>query len=193
MTREEMLFELAKTEFCAIPTVCTMDMGIEFDFVCSEGAGTLFGVFGSWPMYRLRKVDKDKIEQFKAKVAKNKLTLEDLEGTDFYRLYNQCVASEIDIQSLFWNISKLPDIDEDYLWCICDIYEYEPCAEFFETKDDMIDSFQLNYCSEIQEWNDMEDEELETWLKRIHDENDLGGEIAYTYFTDGEEADKQGV
>ena len=43
MTREELLQELSKTKFCAVPTVQTMDMGIEFDFVDEHGAGTVLG------------------------------------------------------------------------------------------------------------------------------------------------------
>ena len=43
-----MLEQLHKTEFCAVPTVQTMDMGIEFDFVDNCGAGTALDSIGSW-------------------------------------------------------------------------------------------------------------------------------------------------
>ena len=43
MNREEMLKELKTIDLRAIPTVATMDMGLQYDYATSEGAGTSFG------------------------------------------------------------------------------------------------------------------------------------------------------
>lgn len=44
MNSEDMLEQLYKTEFCAVPTVQTMNMGIELDFVDNSGTGTALGL-----------------------------------------------------------------------------------------------------------------------------------------------------
>ena len=53
MTRENMLEQLYKTEFCAVPSVQTMDRGIVFDSVDNCGADTILG-FGK-PIINLPK------------------------------------------------------------------------------------------------------------------------------------------
>ena len=63
MTRDELLKKLAMTNFCAVPTVQTMDMGLEFDFVDNIGAGTSFGSIGSWPLLKLEGMSSDKISE----------------------------------------------------------------------------------------------------------------------------------
>lgn len=57
MTRNEMLRVLKNVEFCAIPTVATFDMGLQYDYVTSNGAGTGFGGMGSWPIYEISSVN----------------------------------------------------------------------------------------------------------------------------------------
>lgn len=44
MNRDGMLEQFYKTEFCAVPTVRIMNMGIELDFVDNSGAGTTLGL-----------------------------------------------------------------------------------------------------------------------------------------------------
>lgn len=187
MTREELLQELAKTKFCAVPTVQTYDMGIEFDFVEAAGAGTELGSLSSWPLWRLHSVPLDKFAHIQAKLEEGALTQEDIAGTDLLLLYKECPWAEgTALTDFFEDLRGFEGMDGEYFWCLCDTINYVPEATFFQTREAMIDSFHDLYCSNVNAWDEYDDEMLEDWLRRIRDKNDLG-EIGVSYFGGDEE------
>lgn len=69
MTREEMIKKLENAAFCAVPVMMTMDMGVQYDFITPEGAGSLFGTLGEWPAYCVQVVEESKWRRIREKVA----------------------------------------------------------------------------------------------------------------------------
>lgn len=175
MTRDELLQELAKTKFCAVPTVQTYDMGIEFDFVEAAGAGTVLGSLSSWPLWRMRSVPLDKFAHIQAKLEEGNLTQEDIAGTDLLLLYKECPwAKDTPLIDFFENLRGFEGMDGKYFWCLCDTVNYVPEATFYHTREAIIDSFHDIYCSDVNAWDEYDDGMLEDWLRRIQDKDDLG-------------------
>lgn len=81
MTREEMLSELKAINLHAVPTVATMDMGIQYDYATSEGAGTGFGGMGSWPAHMFSPIGEERWLKIRKEIKNHSLLVEDLEGT----------------------------------------------------------------------------------------------------------------
>lgn len=135
MTRENMLEQLHKTEFCAVPTVQTIDMGIEFDFVDNCGAGTALDSIGSWPLFRLANIEASKLAVIKRKIVEKTLDLQDIAGTDLQFIYESCPNYKLVM------LCDLQDIKTEYFWCFCDTYSFNPETKFFKTKEKMADYF----------------------------------------------------
>lgn len=187
MTREELLQELAKTKFCAVPTVQTYDMGIEFDFVEAAGAGTVLGSLSSWPLWRMRSVPLDRFTHIQAKLEEGNLTQEDIAGTDLLLLYKECPWAEgTALTDFFKGLRDLKGMDGEYFWCLCDTINYVPEATFYQTREAMIDSFHDFYCSDVNAWDEYDDGMLEDWLTRIQNKDDLG-EFGFCCFEFNEE------
>ena len=175
MTRDELLQELAKTKFCAVPTVQTYDMGIEFDFVEAAGAGTVLGSLSSWPLWRMRSVPLDKFAHIQAKLEEGNLTQEDIAGTDLLLLYKECPrAKDTPLIDFFEDLRGFEGMDGKYFWCLCDTVNYVPEATFYHTREAIIDSFHDIYCSDVNAWDEYDDGMLEDWLRRFQDKDDLG-------------------
>lgn len=86
---------------------------------------------------------------------------------------------------LLHNLINLPDILPETIYILFDMgdirYEgHRP--EFFISEDEMKEAFKSQYSGYIQEWEDMDDEELESWYSRIDTEFD-----SFPCFVIGEE------
>ena len=81
MTREEMISFLSKIDLRATPTVMTGDMGLQYDYITSAGAGTGFGGMGDWPIWRLPTLESTKWEHIREAVRNSTLTLDDIAET----------------------------------------------------------------------------------------------------------------
>ena len=81
MNREEMLKELKTIDLRAIPTVVTMDMGLQYDYATSEGAGTGFGGMGDWPAHMFNPIQNEQWHMIRKAIKENALAVSDLKGT----------------------------------------------------------------------------------------------------------------
>ena len=182
MTRDELLNELKSVEFCAVPTVMTMDMGIQYDYVYPEGAGSGFGGMGMWPAYFISGIENGKWIEIKQKLKSEMLTVDDLEGTElgifannlFEDYYGACFRT-IDLNDMLRGLIDLPDDLPDRIYILFDMgdigYEgHRP--EFYIHKKDLLEAFQDAYCTDIEPWDEMGTEELQEWYERIDDEFD---------------------
>lgn len=182
MKRDEYLEKLKSVSFCALPTVATMDMGLEYDYVCEEGAGTGFGGMGSWPAYMISGIETSRWTRIKKKVEEKELSQNDLEGTELgifiesiFENYYGGQIRELEINDLLHNLIILPDILPETIYILFDMggvgYEgHRP--EFYISEDEMKEAFKSQYCSYFQAWEDMDDEELELWYSRLDTEFD---------------------
>lgn len=177
MTREEILNKLHGIKVGAQPTVITNDMGLQYEYVTSEGYGEGFGNMGAWPAFVLRRNPREKIESIQKKIQAGVLCEEDLDGTELRPFYDyvmgiwrpdSCVPA---ICELFSDLVSLSPNDSGEIYVICDVCQWEPEAFFFLTYEEMEEAFEELYASDIyQTWDELEDDELEAWLKRVDTE-----------------------
>ncbi len=180
MIREELIQKLSQVSFCAIPTVQTEDMGLEYDYITPKGAGSSFGNIGDWPAYKLRKIPDDQWKKIKEKVEQKSLTEADLSGTelgklvdDLHSIYGDLYARFYpDLPDLLAGIKKLPDELPDFYYCRIDCGSWGDKPDFYIDRKSFLEDFEVHYCSYITEWNEMSDEELQDWLDRTADDLD---------------------
>lgn len=174
LRREDLILELRKIHFCAIPTMQTYDMGLQYDFICPEGAGTGFGNMLSWPVYKIRRIDDQKWLDIQSKIKDSSLQFEDLADTDLSSLakvFNDSVNVEYDCFAvLFSDLSHFPNhLSEDF-YCLFDDVSWDCEPEFFASETEVQDRFRDKYCGGKVAWEDMEIDELEDWLSRSQDD-----------------------
>ena len=176
INREDIIKQLQELGFRATPTVATYDMGLQYDCICHDGAGTGLGNMISWPAYFFRKIDNLKWETIREKIIDGTLCIEDLQGTDLYEfvnsvLMNSSKAENEDLAIQLGDLGYFPKHFDSVFFCLFDDVDWDyDQPEFYETKEEMISAFEEKYCI-YTEWETMDDEELEMWLERS--KNDL--------------------
>ena len=179
MTREEMLDKLHKIRVGAQPTVATMDMGLEYEYVTPDGYGDGFGGMGDWPVYRLENISEQFFQKIKAKLKDKTLMLADLEGTDLYQFYNhvfrvnrpeEYIRKPLDF---FKELDSLSSIKNGVCYVLCDALEWEPEAQFYSSYDELEAAFVERYVDDITEWEEYDDDELANWLKYVEEVNTI--------------------
>lgn len=176
MNREEMLKKLHAAKIAAQPITITMDMGLQYEYVTPEGCGCGFGNMGEWPAYLIRDMTNDILHLLQQKIKSKTLTLEDMAGTDLEKLCNAVTDIPrmpgyiFDPNVFFEGMLEIKSIRDDNLYVICDIAQQEPAAILFETYEEFERAFANMYITNIERWEDCDDESLENWLKRIEAE-----------------------
>lgn len=178
MNREEMLKELKDIDLRAVPTVATMDMGLQYDYATSEGAGTGFGGMGDWPAYMFNSIAKEQWLKIRKAIKENTLAVSDLKGTgldDF--LGNVKTISDKDKvipSEVLEGLLTLPEDHADAFFCMFDAGQwydkYADKPEFFTSENELKEAFIKQYVDDLTRWEEMDDEELTDWYNRLHDE-----------------------
>lgn len=172
MTREEMLERLHGLSFGANATVATMDMGLEYNYVSSEGAGIGFGGMGAWPLYVFSPISSAKLQAICDKLNDEKLEPIDLKDTDLELLYKSIQDKDIDLNKIFGDLCNFPKGGDGQIYCMCDVSTWQPEAEFFTSRKELLDAFKNRYCCyDIKAWDEMSNDMLESWLEQIEEYN----------------------
>lgn len=178
MTRDEMLVKLHNIRIAAQPTVITYDMGLQYEYVTPEGHGEGFGNMGDWPVYKLKGITPKILEYVKLKLREGTLSIDDLGDTDLARFYDNtigcgrpasCIPSICDF---FRTIVSVKLGQDGILFALCDAGQWTPEAYFYSTYEELEEAFAAFYVTYIEEWCDMEDDDLKLWVERIEDELD---------------------
>ena len=171
MKRDDMLKKLKTLNFCAIPTVMTMDMGIQFDFVSKDGAGTSFGGIGRWPVYRFFPKDSNVWLESLEKWKSGDILEADLVDTElqtFVRLIGGYYAKgSLGIKEILGDVRRILSGEVSNFF----VLEEGEELEIFNDADEVVEIFREYYCQDFDEiaWTDMDDEELEDWYQRVVD------------------------
>mgnify|MGYP000978758238 FL=1 len=188
MTREQLLKKLHSLSFCAIPTVETMDMGLEFDFVNSEGAGTVLGAFGEWPAIMLRRIENPQWSLIRDKIKNKTLNPSDIMGTDLEHFANALREFHEDdyykLSETLAGLLELPVLIGKVFYCRYDLGSWDDKPDFFANESDFLAAFESYYCYYLINWDDMDDGDLEYWFDRIEDEF---SEFQYISYSEDEE------
>ncbi len=176
MTRDELLKELKSIDLHAIPTVATMDMGLQYDYATSEGAGTGFGGMGDWPAYMFEPIEKEKWSGIRESIRNNTLTVENLEGTGLDEFLSKVSTIDYEIvpSEVLKGLLDLPeDLTEPY-YCFFDAGQwYDQYAEkpvFLTSERELKEAFISSFVNDLTRWEDMNDDELKEWYDRLQDE-----------------------
>ncbi len=135
MTREEMLEKLQFISFGAEATEATIDMGLQYDYVCPEGAGTSFGLIGDRPAHYIRPIDKDTLNIIRTKISTESLEIDDFADTDLKAFYDYVFQvdrfEESSLSKVFAGLNKLPNDYGGELFCLCDARSWDVSMRFF--------------------------------------------------------------
>ena len=192
MTKTDLIQALSQVSFCAIPTLITEDVGLQYDYITPEGAGASLGNMGEWPAFKLHNIPRERWIELKNKVTNDVLTEADLEGTElgvlfenlhyaYGELYNRFYPS---VSSLFKGILSLPDDLPEYFFCRFDCGSWGDKPVFFADEKSFLEDFKAYYCEYITKWEDMSVDELQNWLDRTNDDLDM---FPYNVFSEEEE------
>ncbi len=173
--RKETIKQLQELGFRATPTVGTYDMGLQYDYICHDGAGTGLGNMISWPAYFFRKIDGLKWAIIREKVIDGTLCIDDLQGTDLYEfvngvLMNSSKAEDESIAGLLCDLKDFPEHFDNVFYCLFDDVSWDCKPEFFASEHEVQERFKDKYCRGLIAWEDMDLEELEDWLSRSQDD-----------------------
>ena len=178
MNREEMLKELKTIDLRAIPTVVTMDMGLQYDYATSEGAGAGFGGMGDWPAHMFNPIQNEQWHMIRKAIKENALAVSDLKGTglDDFLGNVKTISDEDKIipSKVLEELLTLPEDHADAFFCMFDAglwYDkYADKPEFFTSEKELKEAFIKRYVDDLARWEEMDDEELMDWYNRLHDE-----------------------
>lgn len=176
MNRKDMISHLQQIGLRAIPTVVTFDMGLQYDYITPQGAGTGFGGMGRWPLWRFSAIDKAKWDCIIARIKGNCLTPYDLLGTEF-EIFVDNVAllgeDTVDYQRFFSGLVTMKWPEKDF-YCLYDNgmwYDASSSIPIFRgSEDEILIEFADQYCSDVETWENMTDEEIESWFDRLSDD-----------------------
>ena len=181
MKREELINKLSEITVVATPMVKTMDMGLQYDYITSTGAGTSLGLMGDWPVYRINEIAPDQWKTIRDKIRYRTIKESDFIGTGIEEIINNLHAiygnqyDEYygDTATVFEKMLSLPESFPTECYCLLDIYTPGEKPEFFAEKNKLQIAFKDKYCKDIIKWEDMSDDEINDWAARL--EEDLVG------------------
>jgi hypothetical protein len=151
-----------------------MDMRIEFDYVTSEGAGTVLDAFGEWPAHEFRPITSGQWNSVITRIKGKELKIKDLVGTDleaFVKYIKEYPRNKF--TALYDTFSCLVDIEavpDKNFYCLYDRGAWEDTPMFFTDLESLKEAFYNAYCENCTPWEEMTDTELEYWYERINDE-----------------------
>jgi hypothetical protein len=165
-----MIEALSNVGVRAVPTVATMDMGLQYDFITPRGAGTYFGGMDAWPLWRCSPINEKKWNEVVKAIQAGKVTDDTLHGTglDIMLGFVQTLE-EVDYAILLRELPVLNRPETDF-YCLFDVGEwYEPnsMVEFYIDEAEALRAFSDRYCIRPDSWLDMSDEEIITWHERL--------------------------
>ena len=183
MTKEEKINKLKHIKPTSFPTVVTYDAGLQFDVMNEEGIGTYLDVIAEWPLWKLKRLEKGKLEDIKIKISKNELIVSDFENTEFYTLAKELVEfKKMNLNTIFNSLDKFPYSDDNkYVYIYSDTKGWDDKTLFFETEEKLKEYFFDIYPIQLS-WDKVYIGELDECLENIA-ENGEG--IFFWTFTEG--------
>lgn len=174
MKREEMIKVLSGVGIRTIPTVATEDMGLQYDYITPEGAGTGFGGMGAWPLWHFGPINTDRWPMILDAIHAGNITIDMLNGTglDIMLREVQSLDEPIDYAKLLRKLPGLGRTDTDY-YCLFDVGQWHDSdseVEFYPDKASLLARFAKDYCDSLQTWDSMDDDELADWYARLSDD-----------------------
>ncbi len=178
MNREEMIGELKKTDLRAIPTVITMDMGLEYDYATTEGAGSGFGGMGNWPMHMFGPIEKEQWMKIREAINDKTLEISDLKGTGLvgFLVQVKTINYEINPTEILKGLTSLPEDQTNVFYCFFDTglwYDGTEKPEFYTSEKELKEKFIDHYVSDLTRWEEMNDDELKHWYGRLQNEMEV--------------------
>ena len=192
MTREQMIEELKSLDLRAIPTIVTMDMGLQYDYATSEGAGSGFGGMGNWPAHVFNPFNEKQWLSIREAIRNKTIALEHLKNTglDVFVQSIPTLGEELVLSEVLEDLLSLPENLINKYYCLFDTgiwYAKGDNPIFFTSEKQLKDAFIDRYVNDLTRWEDMDEEELVGWHDRIH--NEMAELSVYTYEHEEKKAD----
>ena len=169
--RIDILNFLAQFKFCAIPTVQTVDMGLQFDYISKYGFGTGIGLFDTWPAYKLRAITPEQFYSMLNKARNHDLKYTDLDGTDLQNIFSMFDTDITLIREFIQSTADAKSImTSGACYCLFNPYSWIngiiAGPEFYRTQPELVMAFETAFVTDYTTWDEADDEELEFWYHR---------------------------
>lgn len=183
MERQQMLNKLGEIRFAAFLTWLPTEMCIELKTMTPSGPGYSWIGEDDWNVYYIRPCKQNVWDNIRERIKTDKLTLTDLEGTDYGRLICGVFddPNENNLSSVMKVLSGESFHEPREYYCYFD--SDEGVLRFFSTKADLEMALADIYGSSDSGWDELDTEALEYWLDLYEQE---GPELPFNYFEDEE-------
>lgn len=165
MTREEMLNILHNINPGVELVALTSEHALERTFVCGRGFAYEWVSFDEpWPAIRISDLTNIQLSLIKDKLRNKSLSKDDLKSSQLLSMFEE-YGGDTDICDA---CIGLQDIDlENDLFVLCNIYADEPTYTFYSDYALFVKDFEEKYIHVDTEWQELNDENLISWINRL--------------------------
>lgn len=174
MKREEMLAILRNIPVGARPTVYTMDMGVQYEYVTKDGCGESLGSMGDWPVHVARNISSQMLYEIQQLITERLLSIEKIQETGLGKFFAYVFGCDrpgighLDINTFFAGLGNLNGVEKDSIYILCDGREWNPQPYFYENYEELVEAFKKQYVHEVICWDQLENDELAYWIDEIN-------------------------
>lgn len=170
MTREEMLNKLHNINPGVELVALTSEYALERTFVCSKGFAYDWVSFDElWPAIKISDLTNSRLSLIKDKLRNKNLSKDDLKGSQLLSMF-EANSSDTDICDAFIGLQDIVLGKENDLFVLCDIYADSPTYTFYSDYTLFVKAFEEKYMRVDTEWQELNDEDLMSWIDRLGNE-----------------------
>jgi hypothetical protein len=161
--RERAIAKLQSISFYASLTALSSEGCIEAEVLTKDGAD--YSWLDEWYLYKLRGIQQQQWNLIRGKLKDKVLTLSDISGTDFERLYNlQNDPVIMTCSDFFASLNVFPESVPNQFYCLYGVFDYYDHPAFYLAEQDLCDDLANLFADDVKRWDEMSDDELEEWL-----------------------------
>lgn len=162
---------MRKIEISAHPTVATMDMGLQYEFISAEGAGDGLGNMGSWPLLEITPEHKEMWIQIIPQIISGSALTKDVSDIELkiFAHYTSCfVSGNCDYDASILTIAlQLLQNGDSFISLLTD---NKLTLYSIADKETALQDFWDYWCApQMISWDEMSEGDLEEWLEKIED------------------------
>ncbi len=163
--REMAISKLQSISFFASLTALTSEGCIEVEVLTRNGADYSWLAYDEWYLYKLRGIQQQQWDLIRDKLNRKALSLSDISGTDFERLYYlQNDPESMTCSDFFALLKGLPESVPHQFYCLYGVFDYYDHPAFYLSEQSLCDDLATLFADSVQKWGEMSDDELNEWL-----------------------------
>ena len=172
MTREEKLYKLYQTKTRVELTDLTSEMAYECLCINSRGYQYNWIAYDSWPAIEIKGILENQFMYIQEKVKAGALQIEDIKGTQLYRLYRSFFQQDRFLNDFFSDMCRIDSPIDRKIYGLIGMHHNDegvPRVSLYTDYEKFVIEFEKNFITNITSWESMSDDELDEWIERIEE------------------------